>query len=471
MKKGQVYEGIVERVKFPNKGIVRIGEEICSIPYALPGQKVSFRILKVKHGNASARLLEVIERSPLETGQLCSSFGACGGCTYLSLAYDAQLRIKEEQVHKMLTDTLRSAQGEWIFEGIKASPIPYAYRNKMEFSFGDECIEGPLTLGMHKRGSFYDVVSVEDCLLVDADYKAILIAVRDYFAKQQTPYYHRVRKQGYLRHLLVRKGLHTKELLIALITTSQEPQSGLVEGFKQRILSLKETGQIQGVLSGILHIVNDAQSDVVKCDQMQVLYGKESFQEQLLGLSFEISLFSFFQTNTYGAEVLYQTVRDYVTDRHTTQQTQMPNTIFDLYCGTGTITQLLSPVAKKVVGVELVEEAVTVAKRNANRNGLHNCEFYAGDVGQVLETLTQRPDLIVLDPPRNGVHPKALTQIIEYGVDRIVYISCKPTSLVRDLQILLDAGYEVKKAVAIDQFPWTDGVETVCLIQKRPTEE
>ena len=473
MKKGQVYEGSVVRVDFPNKGIVCVGDETAVVKNSLPGQKVKFSVNKVRKGKAEGRLLEVTEKSPLETGRTCSLFGLCGGCTYLSLPYEEQLKVKEEQVKRLLDSVLNKQEEAWAFEGIKGSPKAYEYRNKMEFSFGDEYKDGPLALGMHKRGSFYDIVTVADCEIVDADYRLILQTVRDYFARVKVSFFHRMSHEGYLRHLLVRKASRTGEILVALVTTSQDPWQGetavegsldvdaLITGFKDLLLSLEQDRKLAGKFAGILHITNDSIADVVQSDRMELLYGQEYFYEELLGLKFKISTFSFFQTNSYSAEVLYQTARDYVGDLGGSDKT-----VFDLYSGTGTIAQLMAPAAGKVIGVEIVEEAVEAAKKNAAANGLDNCEFIAGDVLKVLDEVEEKPDMIILDPPRDGIHPKALPKIIAYGVDHIVYISCKPTSLVRDLEVFLENGYCVDKAVAVDQFPWTANVETVVLLSK-----
>lgn len=466
MKKGQVYEATVERVDFPNKGIVDTGEGIVIVKNSLPGQKIKFSVNKVRKGKAEGRLLEVLENSPLETGHPCSHFGVCGGCTYLSLAYEEQLKIKETQVKKLLETALAAQEQPWNWEGIQGSPVEYEYRNKMEFSFGDERKDGPLSLGMHRRGGYYDVVTVEDCRIVDADYRLILKTVRDYFGDRNVSYYHRMRHEGYLRHLLVRKASGTGEILAALVTSSQEPLKGkteeaLLEGFLQELLALEQTGRLQGRFAGILHIVNDSQADVVQSDRTDVLYGRDFFYEELLGLKFKISTFSFFQTNSHSAEVLYRTAREYVGDLG-----REDAVVYDLYSGTGTIAQMMAAVAGKVIGVEIVEEAVEAARQNAAENGLSNCEFLAGDVLKVLDDISEKPDMIILDPPRDGIHPKALPKIIRYGVERIVYISCKPTSLARDLESFLAGGYVVERAVAVDQFPWTANVETVVLLSQ-----
>ena len=343
---------------------------------------------------------------------------------------------------------------DYVFEGIKGSPTEFRYRNKMEFSFGDAEKDGPLTLGLHKKGSTYDVLTASDCKLVHEDLTKILTCVLDYCKEQGFTYYHKMRHEGYLRHLLLRRGNTTGEILINLVTTTQlDPDlSELVE----RLLVLP----LEGTIVGILHILNDSLADLVQSDETRVLYGQDYFYENLLGLKFKITPFSFFQPNSLGAEVLYETARSYIGDTR-------DMTVFDLYSGTGTIAQILAPVAKHVTGVEIVEEAVEAARVNAKLNGLDNCSFIAGDVLKVVDDLTEKPDLIVLDPPRDGIHPKALPKIIAFDVPTIVYVSCKPTSLVRDREVLEAAGYRMVKARAVDMFPATGGIETVALFLKK----
>ena len=226
---------------------------------------------------------------------------------------------------------------------------------------------------------------------------------------------------------------------------------------------------LEGKIVGILHVKNDSLADVVQSDETVVLYGQDYFYEELLGMKFKISTFSFFQTNTLGAEVLYTTAREFMnSDGGDAAEGKV---VFDLYSGTGTIAQMMAPVAKKVIGVEIVEEAVVAARENAKLNGLTNCEFIAGDVLKVIDTIEERPDFIVLDPPRDGIHPKALKKIIDYGVENLVYISCKPTSLARDLVVLQEEGYQVKRVKCIDQFPCSVHVETVVLLSQRKADD
>ena len=453
MKKGEIYEGIIEKVDFPNKGYVNIDGEKVIVKNGIPGQKVRFMINKKRSGRAEGRLLEILENSTLEVREpVCKIFPACGGCMYQTMSYEEQLKMKETQVKGLLQEAVGIGT-DLHWEGIHGSPIEFGYRNKMEFSFGDEYKDGPLSLGLHKKGSTYDVLTASDCKLVHPDMTAILSSVLDFFTELGAVHYKKMQHTGYLRHLLLRRGVTSGEILVHVITTNQAEYD--YAPLVSRLLALP----LEGKIVGIMHIINDSLSDVVQSDETRLLYGQDYFYETLLGLRFKISTFSFFQPNSLAAEVLYSIVRDYIGDTKDKE-------VFDLYSGTGTIAQLLASVAKEVIGVEIVEEAVEAAKVNAALNGLTNCRFIAGDVLKVLDNLTEKPDMIILDPPRDGIHPKALPKILAYGVENIVYISCKPTSLARDLPAFLAAGYEVQRSCSVDQFCETVHVETVVLLSK-----
>ena len=467
MKKGDVFEGTVLRMDFPNKGILEIEQQRIEVKNALPGQKIRGGVTKKRNGKCEGKLMEVLEHSKEERPEeACVHSGLCGGCLYQGLPYEEQLKIKREQVKRLLDQVTDPVTYE--FQGIEGSPISAGYRNKMEFSFGDETKGGPLALGMHKRGSFYDIVTTPECQIVHRDFCRILEATREFFENAGVPFYRKLQHMGYLRHLLVRRAVKTGEILVVLVTTSQKECFGgeagerqALETWKERVLQLS----LEGKMAGILHTCNDSLADVVRSDRTEILYGGDWFYEELLGLRFKITPFSFFQTNSLGAEVLYEKVRSYIGDTK-------DKVVFDLYSGTGTIAQILAPVAKQVVGVEIVEEAVEAARENAKLNGLDNCQFLAGDVLKVVDELKEKPDLIVLDPPRDGIHPKALGKIIDFGVERMVYVSCKPTSLVRDLIVLQERGYRVEKVCCVDMFPETGNCETVVLLtQKRKSKD
>lgn len=480
MKKGMDYIGVVERVDFPNKGFVRVipdseenaadAEIRVTIKGVIEGQKVKFRLTKLHMSSkkGEGRLLEVVTPAPQEVKAPCELFGTCGGCAYQSLPYEAQLALKEEQIRRLMDAVITEP---YEFMPIRRSPQPLHYRNKMEFSFGNEYKDGPLSLGLHKKGSFYDVLTTDACQIVHEDYNLILREVLACAKETGLAHFHKITHKGYFRHLVVRRGLKTGEILVNLVTSSDTEtysggEAGTVErkpfeeevflkNLCDRLLALP----IEGKFAGIIHSRNNSLADVVVSEKTTVLYGKDHFYEELLGLKFRITPFSFFQTNSLGAEVLYSTAREFIGEVD-------GKLVFDLYSGTGTIAQMVASVARKVIGVEIIEEAVEAAKENAAGNGLSNCEFIAGDVLKMLDTIEERPDMIILDPPRDGINPKALDKIINYGVDHLVYISCKPTSLQRDLVTLQERGYRVVKVCPVDEFPMTAHTETVVLLTK-----
>ncbi len=466
MKKGNTYTGTIEKVSFPNKCLARVeGEEKCVIlKDALPGEEVTFMATKVRSSGAEGKLISIDKKSGIRLNTpACPHFGACGGCTYQDVSSENQLKLKAEQIKELLEPVLSAAGADFdsLFEGIEESPLTEGYRNKMEFSFGDEFKGGPLSLGMHKKGSFYDIVTVSDCVIMHPDMRLILTATLKYFADRNIPYCHKNTHEGYLRHLLVRRAAKTGEILCDLVTSTDVPagvdENELLAGFTNALKSI----EYEGKLTGVLHTHCDSVADVIKDEGTDILFGQDFFYEELLGLRFKITPFSFFQTNSLGAEVLYSVVREYA------KSANAAGVIYDLYSGTGTIAQLLAPVAKEVIGVEIVEEAVVAAGENAKMNGLTNCRFLAGDVLKCLDDIETLPDFIILDPPREGINPKALSKIVNYGVDNIVYISCKPTSLARDLVILQAAGYEVKRVKCVNMFPATVHLETVVLLTKK----
>ena len=450
-KKDEIILEIAD-VNFPNKAYGYYEGEKVIVKNAVPGQKVQAQVFKKRGSGVEARLQEVIERSPMEreTG-MCSHYALCGGCTYQTMRHEEELRLKERQVKRLLENAGICVQS---WEGIVPAPSETGYRNKCEFSFGDEEKDGDLALGMRKRMSYYEVVTLKDCNIVDADYLRIIEGTLQFFQERKVPFYHKARHDGSLRHLVVRKGAATGEILINLVTFSEVPFS--VEEFKNMLLGL----ELDGSVCGILHSVNDGLADVVKSDEMRLLYGRDFFMEKLFDLEFKVSVYSFFQTNSAGAEKLYSIVKEFAGD-------VADKTVFDLYCGTGTIGQIMAEAgSKKVIGIELIEEAVVAANENAKRNHLENCTFLAGDVLKMVDELKERPDLIIVDPPRDGIHPKAIGKIIAFGAPEIVYVSCKPTSLARDLEIFQQEGYQVERVKLMDMFPRTVHVETVVLLSK-----
>ncbi len=436
-------------IEFPNKGIGVWEDKKVTVKNTIPGQTVAADVKK-KRKQYEGRLKKIIEKADYEIEPECTAFGRCGGCTYQNISYDKELEIKKKTVIDILN---KAGIKDYEFVGIKASPDTHCYRNKMEFSFGDNGQAGELSLGMRKRESNYEVVNADCCQIVNEDMRKVLRCVLDFFAESGEKFYHKLRHTGSLRHLLVRRGHFSEEMLVNIVTTSEISTD--IEPLKNRLLNL----ELEGEIVGISHIINDGLADAVKADEIRFLYGRDYFYEGLLGLKFKISTFSFFQTNSAGAEVLYSTVRDFA-------GYEKNNVIFDLYCGTGTITQLMSPAAKKVIGIEIVEEAVEAAKVNAELNGIENCQFIAGDVLSMVDKLDDKPDLIILDPPREGINPKAIMKIINFNADRLVYVSCKASSLAKDLTVFEGNGYKVERVCCVDMFPRTYHVESVVLMSK-----
>ena len=448
MKKNEIIEVTINDLEFPNIGIANFENKTVKVKNTLPGQKVRARVAGTRKDRAEAKLLEVLENASYEQEPSCKHFNLCGGCTYQNIPYEKQLEIKSTQVKAILKEVLTE---NYEFLTIVPSPKQSEYRNKMEFSFGDEIKGGPLTLGMHKRNSYHSIVDTQDCQIVDEDFRQILCRTLEYFRGNSQTFYHKTTNIGFLRYLLVRKAEKTGEILINLITTSQSTLNE--KEFVDLILNIN----LKGTVKSIAHSIFDGVADAAKADTMKVLYGEDRITEELLGLKFNISSFSFFQTNSLAAEKLYLIVRDFIGSTR-------DKVIFDLYSGTGTIGQILAPAAKKVTGIEIVEEAVEKANENAKLNNLINCTFIAGDVLKKIDELSDNPDIIVLDPPRPGIHPKAIQKIIDCKPETFIYISCKPTSLKNDLPVFLENGYKVTKVQCVDLFPHTPHVESIILM-------
>ena len=374
---------------------------------------------------------------------MCEHFGRCGGCTFLDISYEEELAVKEAAVKEVL------GQYGDLVEGIVQSTKPSEYRNKMELAFGDEGKDGLLALGMRKKRSFYEVATPTDCVLIPDDFKKIIAYVLEYFRGLGETFFHRKRHVGALRHLVLRRGEFTGEVLVNLSTASalESPLEPLINGLSEL--------ELKGEFVGFLHSVNDGVADAVKNENVSLLWGRDYFYEKINGLTFKVSAFAFFQTNSAGAGVLYELVKEYA---------GAGDAAYDLYCGIGTIAQIISPLFKNVMGIEIVEDAILAAKQNAEKNGITNCEFHAGDVMAVLNAVeNMSPEVVIVDPPRDGLHPKALPQIAALNAPKLVYVACKPKSLARDLVLLESLGYKPVKINAVDMFPRTPHVECVCL--------
>ncbi|OOM72931.1 23S rRNA (uracil(1939)-C(5))-methyltransferase RlmD [Clostridium sp. BL-8] len=451
MKRGSDLTVKIEKLQFPSTGIGYAEDKTIYVKNAFPGQTVTGRVKKKREDYAEVKLLSVDEKADYEIDAICPHFGVCGGCSSQTIDYEKQLEFLSEEV-KTLFEEDNIEVGEYL--GIQGSPNQWEYRNKMEFTFGDEAKGEPLSLGMHMRGKSFGILTVDECKLVDEDYRKIIKLTVDYFREMDLPYYKVMKAEGYLRHLVIRKAQNTGEILVNLVTTTQ------IDFDLGEYVKLLREQSYKGNLVSIIHTENDSRSDAVIPEKVIVLFGKDYIRESLLGLQFNISPFSFFQTNTKGAEELYSIVKDFLGESE-------DKVVFDLYCGTGTIGQIVAPNAKKVIGIELIEEAVEAAKENAKLNGLDNCEFIAGDVAEIIKKVKDKPDIIILDPPRTGVHPKALDYVIRFNAKEIIYVSCNPKTLVTDLKVLTERGYKVVKTKVKDMFPNTPHVETVVKLVRK----
>ena len=417
---------------------------------------------------------------------LCDVKNLCGGCDYTDISYKEELAIKENQIKDLFKLHINENLDEIGFENLISTGIEKEYRNKMEFSFGDTTKGGPLTLGLHQKNFFYNILSSKNCELIDDKIKEIIKTTEDFFNEKEISYYNKKNHTGYLRHLVVRKSFYESSYMINLVTTSNNvgmneknvgesknvgeascfPNANVGEAscFLYDYVSLITNLFSDKLKINILHTTNDNVADKVACDKIETLYGKDYIYEEVLGLKFKITPFSFFFFFTKGAEILYDKIREFAKSLN-----KELNIIYDLFCGTGTIAQILSPLAKKVYGVEIIKEAIDSAKENAKLNNLSNVFFKAEDINVLMKNndfLNEKPDLIVLDPPRSGVMQKTLEKVLEFGACDIIYVSCKIESFIRDYAMFKSRGYKVKKVCPVDMFARTKHVETVVLLSK-----
>lgn len=455
MKKNQIVNLTIEEMANLQEGIGYIDQKPVYVKGALKGQKVEVRISRNRKLHSEGKLLSVLEKSEIEKASFCSHYGECGGCSLQTLPYDAQIEMKKSWIGGLLEASLSpEVFGSIDFTGVLPSPKQLAYRNKMEFTFGNAVKGGETNLGLHKKGQFGSVITTDQCQICDSDFTVILGAVLDLFKRLGVDHYSKFSHEGVLRHLVVRKGEKTGEILVALSAVGARPED--LKAFVDLLLGL----ELQDEIVGILYVENPGKADAVNGEPV-VLYGRDHYFDEILGLKFRVSLYSFFQTNTLGAERLYQTAFDGLEDIQ-------GKYVFDLFSGTGTIAQLLAQRAERVVGIEIVADAVEAAIANAAENQLSRCEFRVGDVLDILDHYEgHKPDVIVVDPPRMGIAPKALEKIIAFGAPEILYISCNPKTLAENLSVMAQSGYQPVKVTGVDMFPHTGHCETICWLKRQ----
>jgi len=449
VRKGEELELSIDSLAYGGNGVARLNGFVVFVRGGLPGDRVRARVTKTKRGFAEAVAESVLDPSPKRVEAPCRHFGVCGGCRFQDLAYEEQIAAKEQQVRDALTRIGRI--GEPPVEAIVPAASQYGYRNKLEYSF-TETEEG-VDLGFHRAGRWDEVIGIEECLLTTDVGNAVRLAVRAWAREEKLEAYDQETGEGYLRHLVYREGRNTGEALVLLVTAPGERfESGYLVDVLRRFPEVRS----------IHWAINDTPAERTNVPT-RLLWGDDAIQEEILGLRFRIRPGAFFQTNTEMAAQLYELAREHAALEGT-------ENVFDLYCGTGTIGLALASAAKAVWGVEISEESVACAIENAELNEIENAQFFAGNVGQALEELRERagrPDVVVVDPPRAGLAGKALRRTGELQADRIVYVSCNPTTLASDVQVLRDEfGYGLVRTRPVDMFPHTPHVESVSLLER-----
>lgn len=382
----------------------------------------------------------------IQIKNICPHNDFCGGCLYQDTPYEKQLAIKDKEIRNLLS---KHDIDEDIYHGIVPAITPYEYRNKMEYTFGDFEIGGELALGMHRKKSFMSIITTDKCQLVPEDFNIILRSTLEFCRSRGYSFYHRKSHEGMLRNLVVRCGVRTNELLVNIVTTKDE--SFDEDAYKEMLLGLNLDKEVVG----IIRTFNDALADAVINEGTKILYGRDYYNEEILGLKFQVKAFAFFQTNIDAVERLYSDALKVIPNINN-------KTVYDLYCGTGTISQLMASRAKEVYGIEIVEDSVIAAEANTKLNGITNCHYICGDVKDKLSELSEKPDVIVVDPPRVGMHDKVVDSLCSYGINEFLYISCNPKTLCINLERFKANGYEPSYLKAYDNFPMTKHAECVC---------
>jgi 23S rRNA (uracil1939-C5)-methyltransferase len=439
----------IDSLAYGGNGVARANGFVVFVRRGLPGDRVRARVTRVKRNHAEALAVEVLEAGAPRVDAPCEHYPECGGCRFQDLAYEAQVEAKERQV----ADALRR------IGGLEAPPLEpilpavevFHYRNKLEYSFTNTP-EGP-ALGFHRAGRWDEVLEVERCWLTTELGNAIRDTVRDWAREERLQPYDQKAQTGYLRHLVVREGRNTGQALVLLVTAPGERFE------RERLVEvLRDFPQVRS----IHWAVNDSAAEVTNVPTT-LLWGEEAIEEQLRGLRFRVRPGAFLQTNTAMAERLYGLALEYA-------GLTGSETVYDLYCGIGTIGLSMAARALTVWGVEVSEESVACALENADLNGITNAAFFAGNVGQALEELRERagpPDVVVVDPPRAGLAGKALRRVGRLAAPRLVYVSCNPTTLASDVKALAgEYGYRLERARPVDMFPHTPHIETVALLSR-----
>lgn len=429
---------------YPGMGVGYYNDTKVHVKSTYPGQVIYGRLLGYKKGIGNIQLLERLKSADYELKSPCPHFGKCGGCTSLTIPYDKQLEFKEKDVLKLFKPIMDKVN----YKGFYGSETILNYRNKMEYTFMDEFKDGPMTLGMHVKNRKNATLTTDHCQLVSEDFNRILKATLDYFVEKKIDYYRPTKHTGVLRNLIIREGKRTGELMVILVTTSDPIVNA--EEWLERLKDIK----LDANLKSVFHVLSDSLQDAVVPEIVNLIYGEDHITEKICDLEFKITPFSFFQTNTEGAENLYNKVVEVagdVSDKH----------VFDLYCGTGTIGNILAKNARQITGVEIIDEAAQIANENSRLNNIYNTNFISGDVKDVIENLDEKADLIIVDPPRSGMHPKALEYALKFDPDEMIYVSCNPKTFLKDVQVFIDRQSRPGDLYIFDNYPNTNHLEII----------
>lgn len=453
LKKGDLLTLTITDLAFGGESVARTEDNlVVFVKGGLPGEEVRVQITRCKGRFVEGKVLEVLCPSPFRVQARCKHFGPCGGCTWQDLYYPEQLKFKQKQVQDALVRIGKLTDFS-INPMVGMSPEPWYYRNKMEYTFGYDP-QDQLILGQHRSGHWDQLVDIETCWLQSPTSNKILNLCKEFARKHGLTAYSNKTHQGLLRHLVIREGKNTGEVMVNLVTSGEDfPQ---VHELVQVL-----TAQVPEITSIVLN-VNRRVGETSQGQEEKVLWGRPTIREIINGLQFEISANSFFQTNTWQAERLYRFVLNMA-------EVHKGSIVWDLYCGTGAIALHLAPLVKEVHGVELNPIAVENAQLNAQKNRIENVFFHCGEVKKVLRTLPFYPDLIVVDPPRDGLNRKVIQAMVDKGPSQIIYVSCNPTTLARDLKDICEAGYKISQVQPIDMFPHTYHIETVVSLVRCPS--
>jgi 23S rRNA (uracil1939-C5)-methyltransferase len=476
MKRGEIIENItVEKLVFGGKWFVRLedGKVAFITGWAIPGSRVNIKIIKKRKDFYEAQIIEVLEKSAIET----ESYDLFPGAPWMNIKYEEQLKIKQTQIEESFF-RIKNIQPEINFLPIIAAPDQFGYRNKIEFSFGKyishrDDIAEHFNVGFHKRGEFSKVEDYDECLLIDERQNEIYRELKAFCKDSWLPVYDQKMNIGFWRHFMMRRMHFSTDILIVLSVYPGFFESPENTGFESEETFtlirefLKDLVKKYSDIKSVYISHNANKSDTLIWD-MELVSGDEVITETLLGLTFDIGPKSFFQTNSRAAEVLYSLVKDFFLDY---QKDEKIWTVLDLYAGTGTIGMILSDSASDVVSVELVEEASKSWEKNAVKNKISNISFVNAKVEEFLTDYikeNKKADLLIIDPPRAGMHPSALPNILKFGTQQMIYVSCNPATLARDLQYILEnSDYMIEKVQAVDMFPHTHHIETVVSLVKK----